>query len=220
MGASSGPRPDVVVSRDPGVIAYATSSRDYFTVALPYDRTYVLASADSAAPLATPADRDALARDAVTADVRGAQEPFAWLADATCAGSTDSPPASAGAVVAYAVDDPIARQLAERIVALAAARPSPSWLPATLSSRAAVLRVAAMQADSITAALATGRAAAAVTAFARGSQERCDTRAVPRKWRTVPLIDSRAHAIVRRGSGAAFVINADGTLRFVRRKSP
>lgn len=218
--ASNGPRPDVVVSRDPGVISYANSSRDYIAVALPYDRTYVLVSADTTARFPALAERDALARDAVTADTRGAQEPFAWLADATCVGSPDSPLTSAGPVVAYAVDDAIARQLAERIVALAAARPSPAWLPAMLSPRAAVLRVAAMQADSIPAALATGRAVAAVIAFAHASRVRCGTAAAPTSWRAVPLIDSRAHAIVRRGSGAAFVINDDGTLRFVRRSKP
>jgi len=216
--ASNGPRPDVVVTRDPAVVSYAAGSRDYITVVLPYDRTYVLVSADTS-PLPTPADRDALARNAVTADARGAKEPFAWLADTSCTGAPGSPAASPG-IVAYAADDPIARQLAERIVALAAARPAPAWVPGNLSSRATGLRVAAMWGDSITAALATGRAAAAIIGITRGPLTHCGVPAAPLAWRGVPLVDSRAHAIVRRGSGAAFVINDDGTLHFVRRKSP
>ena len=33
----------------------------------------------------------------------------------------------------------------------------------------------------------------------------------------VPLVDSRAHVIVRRGSGAALLVAPDGTLQFIRR---
>ena len=77
-------RPDVVVTRDPNVISYAAASAAYFTAVLPYDRTYTLAAADSTASVPSQAERDALARNAVTADVRGAAQPFAWLADASC----------------------------------------------------------------------------------------------------------------------------------------
>lgn len=216
LPASDAHRPDVVVSRDPRVISYANSSRDYFTVALPYDRTYVLVSADTAAPLPTPAERDALARDAVTADVRGANEPFEWRTDPGCTTPPDSP-ASPISVVAYAGDDPIARQLAERIVALTDARRGAAWLPTELTSAGTTPRVAAVDADSIAAALATGRATAAVVAVQRDPRVRCSMKSAPLAWRGIPLVDSRAHAIVRRGSGAAFIIGVDGTLRFVRR---
>jgi hypothetical protein len=216
LPATRAPRPDVVVTRDPNVLAYAASSAEYFTVALPYDRTYVLAAIDSAPAAPSQADREALARDAVMADTRGATQPFAWLSP-TCTALASPPAAPPRSVVAYASGDAIARQLAERIVALAGARARPAWLPASIASSGAALRVAAIAADSIANAIATGRAIAAVVALPRDPRTRCGTPSVPLAWQGVPLVDSRAHAIVRRGSGAAFIIGVDGTLRFVRR---
>jgi len=212
------PRPDVVVTRDPNVLAYAARSAEYFTVALPYNRTYLLVSVDSAFAVPSPAERGALARDAVTADARGAAEPFAWLADASCIAPFILPLAPPRSIVAYPAGDEIARQLAERIVALAAARTRPAWLPANLASGAP--RILAVTADSIDAELATGRAAAAIVALPRDPRARCGTSRASVPWRGVPLVDSRAHVIVRRGSGAAFIIGADGTLRFTRRIAP
>ena len=216
LPATHAPRPDVVVTRDPNVLAYTASSADYFTVALPYDRTYVLVAIDSVPVVPSQADREALARDAVMADTRGATQPFAWLAS-TCTALASPPTAPPGSVVAYASGDAIARQLAERIVALAGARVRPAWLPASIASSGAALRVAAIPTDSIANAIATGRAASAVVALPRDPRMRCGTPNVPLAWRGVPLGDSRAHAIVRRGSGAAFIVGVDGTLRFVRR---
>ncbi|MGH7654575.1 MAG: hypothetical protein ACREN6_07930 [Gemmatimonadaceae bacterium] len=211
------PRPDVVITRDATVLAYATSSTAYFTVALPYDRTYLLVALDSGSAIPSQAERDALARDAVTADARGAAAPFPWLTDPSCVASLASPAAAPQSVVAYAAGDPIARQLAERVVALAGMRERPAWLPARLAPIAATPRIAPIAADSMRDALATGRVAAAVIALPRDPRARCGTPGAPLAWRGVPLVDSRAHVIVRRGSGAAFIIGPDGTLRFVRR---
>ncbi len=216
LPATHAPRPDVVVTRDPNVLAYTASSADYFIVALPYDRTYVLAAIDSAPAASSQTDREALARDAVTADTRGAVQPFAWLSP-TCTALPSPPAARPVPVVAYAFGDAIARQLAERIVALAGARVPPAWLPASIASSGAALRVAAIAGDSIANTIATGRAVAAVVALPRDPRTRCGTPNVPLAWRELPLVDSRAHAIVRRGSGTAFIIGVDGTLRFVRR---
>ena len=214
------PRPDVVVTRDPNVLAYAASGAEYFTVALTYDRTYVLAVADSSSGGPLQDERDALARDAVTADTRGATPPFAWFTDANCSAPFASSPKAPRSVVAYASGDVIARQLAERIVALAGSRTGSAWLPMRLTLSAATPRVVAVDLDSIADELASGRAAAAVVAVPRDPRARCGTPNAPLPWRGVPLVDSRAHAIVRRGSGAAFIINDDGTLRFVRRNNP
>jgi hypothetical protein len=217
LPATHAPRPDVIVTRDPNVLAYAMSSADYFTVVLPWNRTYVLASADSASAVPSQGERDALARDAVTGDTRGAAEPFAWLTDASCVAHFAPASTSSKPVVAYAAGDAIARQLAERVVALAGAGPRPAWLPATLASSAAAPRIAAMAPDSISGALVSGRVAAAVVAVPRDPRSRCGTPSAPLATGAVPLVDSRAHVIVRRGSGAAFIIGVDGTLRFVRR---
>ncbi len=214
------PRPDVVVTRDPNLLAYAASSAEYFTVALPYDRTYFLVAVDSASPAPSRVERDALARDAVTADARGAAPPFASINDTTCLvvfARASPPPRS---VVAYPAGDAVARQLAERIVALARARARPAWLPASLASGGAASRVAAIDIGSAADALLGGRAAAAIVAIPRDPHTECGTSDNSFPWRGVPLVDSRAHAIVRRGSGAAFVIGAYGTLRFIRRSAP
>jgi hypothetical protein len=67
---------------------------------------------------------------------------------------------------------------------------------------------------------ATGRVAAAVIALPRDPRAQCGTANAPLPWRGIPLVDSRAHVIVRRGSGAAFTIGADGSLRFMRMGAP
>jgi hypothetical protein len=211
------PRPDVVVTRDLNVIAYAESGRDYFTAVLPWNRTYALVSADSSSVVPSQAERDALARDAVTGDVRGAAEPFAWLTDSVCIARITPPPASPRSVVAYPADDAVARQLAERVVALAGATRG-TWLPAVLMSFSAAPRIVAMNADAISGALASGRAVAAVVAIPRDPRLPCSTPNAPLPWHSVPLVDSRAHVIVRRGSGAAFIVESNGSLRFVRNK--
>ena len=220
LPAAQAPRPDVVVTRDPNVLSYAARRSDYFTVVLPYDRTYVFVSPDSSALIPSQFERDGLARDAVTADARGAAEPFAWLFDSSCIGPRASAPASPMPVVAYAAGDAIARELAERIVALAGGRAGSAWLPAKLTSGGTTPRVVAVDVDSIVDELASGRAAAAVAPVPRDPRAHCGTPKAPLPWRGVPLVDSRAHAIVRRGGGAAFIVNDDGTLHFVRRNSP
>jgi hypothetical protein len=226
-----GRRPDVLVTRDPDVIAYARGRPDLFVEALPWSVTYVLVPAhhdpvhnDSTATipaLPSSAARDAMARDAVAADARGAAEPFAWRNDAHCALSTGSvPTADAHPVVAYAEADATARQLAERIVSLAATDARQAWLSAAIKGheQPIILRVAPMPADSAPAALATGRAVAGVLAIARDPQQRCGTSDGARvPARAVPLVDTRAHVIVRRGSGATFLVAPDGSFHFVRR---
>ncbi len=218
--ATGAPRPDVVVTRDANVLAYAANSADYFTDVLPWNRTYVLVAGDSPSVIPSEAERDALARDAVTADARGAVRPFAWLTEPSCV----TPPALSSttprSIVVYAAGDAIARQLAERIVALTAGGARPAWLPTRLAQGAPAPRVAPIVVDSIADALETGRAAAAVIALSRDPRARCGTVNAPLPWRGIPLLDSRAHVIVRRGSGAAFTVGVDGSLRFMHRGAP
>jgi hypothetical protein len=192
------PRPDIVVTRDPDVLSYAARRPEYLTVILPYDRTYMLVSGDSSVLTPSQTERDALARDAVTADARGAAEPFEWLADTSCLAPRPSAQVSSKQVVAYPAGDAIARQLAERIVALAATPVRAPWLPATLTAAAPKLRVAPMASDSISPGIADGRIAAAVVAIPRFPGTRCGTSTGVVPWHGIPLIDSRAHAIIRR----------------------
>jgi hypothetical protein len=217
---TSAPRPDVVITRDPEVLSYAASGADYIIATLPWNRTYVLAAADAATTIPSDAERAALARDAVTADARGAVQPFAWLTDSNCVAPAALSSTTPRSIVAYAAGDAIARQLAERIVALASGGARPAWLPAQLAQGAQAPRVAPVVTDSIAGALATGRAAAAVVAIPRDPRAQCGTPSAPLPWRAIPLLDSRAHVIVRRGSGAAFTIGLDGSLRFLRPGAP
>lgn len=213
------PRPDVTVTRDAAAIGYAIRRSDYRVTPLPWNATWVLVDADTSAlpGIPTAAERDALARDAVRADARGAIGPFPWLTDSACTRAT--PPSESATVVAYPSGDTIARQLAERIVSLAASGGA-AWIPAALRTGAAP-HAAAMPADSIDAALADGRAAAAVVMWRRDRTGRCGVRAGESvRLRAIPLVDVRAHAIIRRGSGAAFIIGSDGTLHFITVGAP
>lgn len=226
--ARGGRRPDVVVTADADVIAYARGRAELLVEALPWSATYVLLPAGHGPALNGPAlpsaeTREALAGDAVTADARGAAEPFAWLRDPRCGlPSGRTPTTTAPPVIAYAEGDATARQLAARIVSLAASDTPPAWLAAATGGqvRARVLRISSMPADSVPTTLADGRAVAGVLAIARDPRRHCgtwdDTR-VPTG--AIPLVDTRVHVIVRRGSGAAFLVTPDGSLHFVQRAS-
>jgi hypothetical protein len=215
-------RPDVVVTRDPLVIDFARRSGGYLVEPLAWNTTYVLAVlAPDAAAVPNATERDAMARDAVIGDARGAVEPFPWLADGSCA----QPPAPRMAaptlpppVVAYSSGDPIARAIGERLVSLAGSRGSAAWLPSALARPGATFRVAPVATDSIVHVLTLGGAAAAVVAVARDPSTPCGTRDnTPVMRGAIPLVDARPHVIVRRGSGAAFIVGVDGTLHFVKR---
>lgn len=209
--------PDVVVARDPDVIAYARR-RGFLTGALPWERTYVLSSRTSAAIMPTAAEREALSRDAVTADSRGAAEPFAWLTDTTCALPRLLARDVTAPLVAYARDDRTARQLAERVVSLARMQPRPAWVTEALPGLYDVgeSRVVALPTDSIVPALESGKVAAAILAAPRDPRARCGTRGgVPIPAAAIPLVDTRAHVIIRRGSGAALLVASDGSIRVV-----
>lgn len=215
------PQPDVVVSRDPDLLDFARRSAGYLIQSLPWSITYVLVTAgdDSTASLPPDAEREALARNAITADTRGAIAPFAWLSEPGCARSIPIQQGAPRSIIAYPVSDAIARQIAERIVSLSAARPRPVWLPTVLArSTTTGPRVAPVPSDSITNTLTTGRAAAAVIPVARDWGTTCGTHdnlTLPRG--AIPLVDARDHIIIRRGSGAAIFIGANGTLHFVKR---
>ncbi len=134
---------DVMVTGDPSVIEYAAGRSQFLTVALPWDRTYVLLSTSRVEELgkgctfaAVSSDvLEGLARDAVQGDARGYQPPSWWDELAGCG---ESPGAGAGLGldrpgipssgssqatrrIVYDASDPVARGLAERIVAIAAA---------------------------------------------------------------------------------------------------
>jgi hypothetical protein len=215
-------RPDVVLTRDRDVIAYARERPDYLVAPLPWSSTYALAvaDADAVSPVPSAVERDAFARDAVRTDARGAADPFRWQSDSACAVAVPRPSVQSRALVAYPSGDAVARQVAERVVALAGMASAPAWVPASLRARPG-LRVAQAERDSLAQVLADGRAAAVVIEVRRDTRTGCGTAnngAVVRG--AMPLVDVRTHAIVRRGSGAAFVVGSQGGAVFVRGPRP
>ena len=176
---------DVVLTRDPATLAYARSRAGFSLQALPWDRTYALVVPGRPASWMTDtsaAFRARLARDAVSGDARGAEGPFWWEASAPECGPAAAAP-FLDSVVAYHRDDPTARELAERLVALAAARGirlraigrTPPSSPVPIRDAAAVLPLP--------------RDSAGAGACGRGLFDAT----------IVPLVDTRPTAIVRRG---------------------
>ena len=221
VGTGGDPRPDIVITHDPDLLDFARRRAAYLMHALPWNVTYVLAASttDSGANLPAGDEREALARNAVTGDARGAIEPFGWLTEPRCAGAMTPRTRSPRTVVGYPANDAIARQVAERIVSIASGSSRPGWIPAALvRSTPGVARVAPIPEDSLTQALSTGRAAAVVMPIPRDLTTPCGTRDdMPVLRGSIPLVDARNHIIIRRGSGAAFVIDAAGSVHFMKR---
>ncbi|MFQ6104649.1 MAG: ABC transporter substrate-binding protein [Candidatus Glassbacteria bacterium] len=143
---------DVAITNDPAVIEYAYNRPKLSAVALPWDRTYVLLSTSRVRKLQRGGTvgtlpqklLKGLARDAVRAEARGYMPPSWWddlhacgeLYTETGRDSLYKPGASNTRGlrrIIYDTKDPVARDLAERIVALAAADPTASLEAAALA---------------------------------------------------------------------------------------
>jgi hypothetical protein len=196
---------DLVISGDPQVIDYAARHPEFQTFPLPWDRTYALlrhwGSALRVAGSLDSAARLSLARDAVQTEARPAQSQ-AWWNNGPCALSVSMKAAVPTATrVVYQTTDPVARQLAERIVALAGDRPP--------------LSVMGLDPVRFADALERGNDAGYIVALPFRSVAPCRESAEwTRRGYPEPLIDTRSRAIVRRGS-PALTVDYDGTLRIV-----
>jgi hypothetical protein len=197
---------DLVITRDPSLVEYVAGRPEFAAFALPWSRTYALLQPPSAEPLDIvrgEAERRSLARDAVSADARAAEQPFWWNEAAECSTSVSSAPTSISSRIVYTRGDEVARGLAERIVALAG--------PGT------DLRVAALERTDFAAQLRTGSDRAYVVALPRQTLAPCRLWTTwPAGARLQPLIDTRARAIVRRGA-PPLAVEWDGTVRVVPR---
>lgn len=185
---------DILVTRDPTLVEYAASKPDVVTFPLPWSRTYVLLRTVPGDPI----PRSAIG-EAVRADARPAEPPFWWEGRGTC----DEPQVPAARApsqrVVYVRGDEVARGLAERIVAL--------------GSSGAGLRTAALMPTEFRASLSSGVERAYVIAVPRTSFAPCrDSGRWPTGATVLPLIDTRAHAIIRRGTPDVSV-DWDGTVR-------
>jgi hypothetical protein len=193
---------DVVVGADPALLDYARRRSGAVAVPLPWSRSYVLlVPAGSALPDALPPDtaafRAGLARDAVRAEARGAAPPFWWDRIESCP-RIRTPEAARSDAIAYDRGDASARELAERLVALAG--------PAGLTTRG-------LPRDSLSAALRSGSDRAYVVSVPAHALVPCrEVADWPAAAAAVGLVETRAHAVIWRGT-PALGVDWDGTLR-------
>jgi hypothetical protein len=195
---------DLVVTGDPALLDYARRRPGITAAALPWHRTYVLLlpprspGVGAAIPADTVAFQTALARDAVRADARAAAAPFWWEPRVACL----APPAretrqAATRAIAYPLDDPVARDLAERIVALAGPE----------------VTARALAADSFAAALRLESQRGYVLRVPRHAPVPCrETASWPAGASVIPLVDTRPYALLRHGS-PALLVEWDGAIR-------
>jgi hypothetical protein len=226
---------DLLVTDDPAIVSYAAHNDELLTVALPWERTYAVFTSES-----TRLDTSAtlhltlagLLADAVRADSRIAERPFWWESSNHCPAPVATRPvasARASSRVVYLSSDRVAQGLAERLVALAGSRSARgdsvlgTLLP-TLSQAGARATATGRSASAFAAALQAGDDVAYVLPLPRFTVAPCHElaillRAAP--WlesvhlgRVIPLIDTRSHAIVRRGR-LGLSVDADGSLRLL-----
>jgi len=196
---------DVVITADPSALEYARRRGGLRLVPLAWATTYVLvAPPGSRLPVDTSsALRAELARDVVRGESRPAEPPFWWDGGTRCVAQARD---STGRLpdVGFPSGDPIARALAERLVALASPLP------------AGHRRLLPLGPSTFNYALSLGTMAAFVGPLPR-YEPLLDCEGVPPLPAgsiVAPLVDARATAVLRDGV-PAFLIQGDGTIRFL-----
>ncbi|MEE2636554.1 MAG: ABC transporter substrate-binding protein [Acidobacteriota bacterium] len=232
---------DLLVSREPAVLAYATDRPDVTSVPLPWTTTHVLLSpardrlaraAPGPDPLAVSA-RERLATDAVRGEARGARGGF-WWETTRCPSVVDSRSirpsdvATGGATprVLYQATDPVADDVSARLVGLAAfGDPEATSLLRTLFPLGfSGLASVGLETTVFSDAIASGDDAGYLLALERQSLDPCQairTLLERATWleptgRTlssalVPLVETRAWALLGRNIGGV-VVDWDGVV--------
>lgn len=193
---------DLVVTRDPAVVDYVANRAEFTTFALPWSRTYTLLQPAGALPiwiLGVDSVYRSLAEDVAQGEARAAEPPFWW--NGQCPHIQQSyvvrPPISPR--IAYPREDKVARGLAERIVAL--------------TKDSVPLRTAGLDPAEFAVALRDQHERGYVLALPRQVPAPChELAALPVGAWIQPLIDTRAHAIVRKGA-PPLTVDWDGTVR-------
>jgi hypothetical protein len=205
---------DLLLTRNPAALDYAATLPSLHTVPLAWQRTHVLLSPGRARSASTLTDgqRQVLADDAVRGEARGAQGPFWWRTLTEC-GVPISPPRKQSPPtprIVYDANDTVARELAERFVGLARAS-SPgatAFLDVLLPDRPrrTYQRAAGLNGEALALARRLGTDAGYVMALESHPIDPCrELKALhdASRWldpaTIVPLVETRLHAIVRRG---------------------
>jgi hypothetical protein len=206
---------DLLLTRDSTALAYAATLPQFVSVPLEWQRTHVLLVPGRArtAPTLPAEAREALAHDAVRGEARGALGPFWWQSLPSCEAAYSQPPVqsptSTGRIVYDRVDG-AARDLAERLVGLVSASGTgaAAILDALIGDRPS--RTFQSAAGLTGNALATARRrrndAGYIMVFDRRPLDPCREMQVivdNAGWvdpeTIIPLVDTRLHAVVRRG---------------------
>jgi hypothetical protein len=199
---------DMLVTRDPRLVDYGSSRGEFTPFPLPWSRTYVLVHsgeqlAEMTVDVSALSVRSSLARDAVPASARAAEPPYWWIDRAQCPDTARTPSGTRSSRVVYDKDDDVARRLAERVVALA--------------RTGSALRAVGLETEAFARAVEGGSDRAYVVGLPRQSMVPCrDAFRWPAGARVLPLIDTRAYAIVRKGA-PPLTVDWDGTIRLLER---
>ena len=199
LDRSTAGRVDLLITTDPGTIGYAGSKPGFTAVPLAWDRTYVVVAPTVRPELGPDLNlfKRSLVREVVRAESRVADGP-AWWETSGCSGTTPLLPMGRRAAVVYLEGDQTAREIAERLVAL----------------QRTPVQTMALPRDRFVSSLAAGEASMYVLSLPRTDPGSCGRKpAWPSASSVLPLVDSRAHALVRAGV-PGFTIEEDGTIRF------
>jgi hypothetical protein len=205
---------DLLVTRDPATLSYAAPLSQFQSVSLAWQRTRVLVTPGrprTAPPLSDEA-RQALAADAVRGDARGAVGPFWWETLQACTVRHEPRREQTTLIprIVYDANDPAARDLAERLVALSngSAPAARAMMDAFLPDRPRrrYERAVGLTGEPLARARRVGNDAGYIMSFDNRPLDPCREIEVvtdSARWldpeTIVPLIDTRLHAIVRRG---------------------
>jgi hypothetical protein len=188
---------DLLLTRDPRTLNYAATLPQFQTAALPWRQSYALvaSSRGPAVPVFSSEERNALARDAVRGEARGAEGPFWWESLTDCeidppqAPLAAPPTSQAPSRIVYDAEDSVAQELAERLVGL-------GKFP----------RASGLSNTALAQALRRGNESAYILSLDRRALDPCRDIQVLTDNATwidphtiIPLVDTRLQAIVRRG---------------------
>lgn len=192
---------DILLTGDSATAAYASRRFGSSSVPLEWDRAWMLVVPGSPSePLETLRDygrmndvRDDLARDAVRANARRAEMPMWVFEPQMCFGRATGP--NTRPRIAYRGDDPVARTIAERLVALGSSRAADTSalarLDAALAPPGTRLTAAPLSGAAFDAALRGGSETAVVFSVTYHSARICAGA------RIIPLVDTRWQAVLR-----------------------
>ena len=209
---------DLLLSRDRATLDYARTLPQMQLVPLAWQRVRVLLAPGRRRTASMPSDqtRQVLAADAIRGESRGAQEPFWWQSIDGCdVASSPSPRSSLVPRITYDAGDGAARDLAERLVALVrgSGTATATWLEMLLPDRPrrSFQRAVGLTGTALAQALRVGGDAGYVVSVESRPLDACrELQALmdAAPWldpgTIMPLVETRQHAIIRRGrSGIA-----------------